>query len=143
MAEVQDRILNLINDGILSSIELISEKVGVSPEETVEIIEELIRTGKLEGHFSEDQKRFFKAEVKLSDAPAVPREVKEPDFIHYDTRPGKILILIGFMVLIIGGIGFFMFYDDVIAQERFSIISLFGVIIMMAGGYQIGSRKTP
>lgn len=143
MTEMHDHILKLIKEGTLSSIELISKKVGVTEEETIEIIEELIKVGKLDGHFSEDKKRFFKSDVKLSEAPAIPRDEKEPDFIHYNTRPGKILIIIGFITLLIGGIGLLVFQADILAQEQFSVIALFGIIIMMAGGYQIGSRKTP
>ncbi len=144
MSEVKDQIVKIITDGDLSSIQIISDRVGRTPEETIVAIQQLIAEGKLHGKVTDDGKRFFKEEVDISQRPVIEREKDDPDFLKFNPRPGLIVAVIGFVILLSGIIGYLSAADvDFEAQSFWAVVLFFGIAINMVGCYYLGTRRTP
>ena len=144
MSEAKDQIVKLIVEGDLSSIELIAGRVGLTFEETLGIIQELLSEGKLRGKITEDEKRFFRENVEVSSKPVVQHEEDTPPFMEFNPRPGQLTAIIGLVLLVIGLVGYFLTPPtDVYVANVFSGVLLIGIVIMSGGCYYLGTRKTP
>ena len=80
--------------------------------------------------------------MKVSVAPVISREDEQPGFLTYNTRPGKIIALIGFLVLA-GGLTFNTFVQDIQGQNFAAILILVGLLVFLIGLYWIARRGTP
>jgi hypothetical protein len=129
----------------ISSIQMMSERLGVGMEEVISLLNEMISEGSLEGQVTPDGLRFFREKVKVSEAPKIELRDEGPAFLKYNTRPGKIIAIMGFAVVIVGLGASYM------AAEAQSIIFLnasllllgIGFILMMLGGCQVSRRPAP
>ncbi|MHA1934558.1 MAG: hypothetical protein ACW97A_04705 [Candidatus Thorarchaeota archaeon] len=143
MGELKDNLVQLIETQDLSAIESMSKQLGIEEEEVRVLIEELLSEGRLEGRLTEDGTRFFKAKVEVSDAPIIPKEESEPEFLTYDIRPGKYTAIVG-MIIALGAIVMFMTAQGDLQIENFASILLgIGILVVLTGCYWIGRRKTP
>jgi hypothetical protein len=99
----------------------------------------------VEGHVTQDGQRFFRETVKVSEAPKIPVQQDVPDFMKYDARPGKIMVIIGFVLIFAGLVISFMSSESHSAFLLYeaAFLLLIGVILMMIGGCQISRRPTP
>ncbi|MGQ4912957.1 MAG: hypothetical protein ACP6KW_12365 [Candidatus Thorarchaeota archaeon] len=137
-----EKLIKLIVEENVSALQLMEDELGLSHDEVVDLIGRAVAEGKVRGTLSEDEQRFWKAEVKLSDAPVIPREEKEPDFLNYDTRPGKIIAIIGLLILIAGGL-ILSFAADTTEQDFGTVITFVGVAVLLIGLYIVSRRDTP
>ena len=64
MSEAKEQLVHFILDEDLSSIQLMSWRLGISQEEVRGILDELIGEGKLIGYISKDGARFFRHDLK-------------------------------------------------------------------------------
>jgi hypothetical protein len=142
MSDKRSDLVNLVMDENVSAIQILVDRLEITSEEVMELIEELVDEGKLNGSLTEDGKRFFKSEVKLSDAPTIEREEKPPSFLQFNRKPGIITVVIGFIILAAGLIinSFAVEYAE---QTLAGIVNFTGLIIIMGGFYWISLRKTP
>ena len=142
MNENKEKLVNLVIEHNVSAIMILSEKLKLDPEAVIELINELISEDKLHGMISEDSVRFFRSDPKVSDAPVIHRDDKLPEFLSYDTRPGKVIAIIGFIVLI--GAGLVGYYATDVNEENFAAILFFvGLAIFLIGLYMVTKRDTP
>jgi transposase-like protein len=142
--ETKQQIVKLVVERDLSSIELISEILGIDQEQTVAAILELVEEGQITGNLTSDQTRFFKAEVELSEKPVIPRKREEaPGFLDFDPRPGRIVAALGTIVFIVGIVGYLLFPDDFNLSNVFAVVMLIGIVLASCGCYYLGTRKTP
>ncbi|UCE11526.1 MAG: hypothetical protein JSW61_06230 [Candidatus Thorarchaeota archaeon] len=141
--EIKQKIVELVVERDLSSIELISDMLEIDEDVTLAAIQELLSEGQLKGNLTDDNTRFFKAEIDLSDKPVIPRESEEPDFLRFNPRPGRITASIGAVILIAGIVGYLLYQDDIALSSVFAIIMFIGVSITSCGCYYLGTRKTP
>ncbi len=126
----------------VSAIAILSEKLELDEEAIIELINELISEDKLHGMMSEDGARFFRSDAKVSDAPVIHRDDTMPEFLSYDTRPGKVIAIIGFIVLI--GAGLINYYSTDVTEENFAaILFLVGLAIFLSGLYLVTKKETP
>ncbi len=142
MNDVKEKLKHLIKVKKISAIQLLSEDIGLAEDEVIATIQEMIQEGILEGHFSDDNSRFF---LKL-DIPEPPTRTVEEEplpFMEYDTRPGKIVALLGLSVMIAGAILHAAVAGNELAENAFYIMSFIGVATMICGCYYIGRRPTP
>ncbi len=59
----------IINETGLSSVEAMSEQLGIDEKLTSNLLRDLVNEGAVAGHLTEDASRFFRTDVKQSDAP--------------------------------------------------------------------------
>ncbi|MHA2140309.1 MAG: hypothetical protein ACXADC_05335 [Candidatus Thorarchaeota archaeon] len=144
MTDTKTRLKSMVDDNI-SSIQMMGEKLGMELDDVVSLLNEMINEGMIEGHVTGDGLRFFREKVEVSKAPKIHAEDDVPDFLKYDTRPGKIIALIGFIVVIAGLV---VSYSASESQSAFllnaaALLLLAGVFLMMLGGYQVSRRPAP
>jgi len=137
-----EKLIKLIVEENVSALQLMEDELGLFHDEVLDLIRRAVAEGKVRGMLSEDERRFWKAEVKLSDAPVIPREEKEPDFLNYDARPGKIIAVMGLLILIAGGL-ILNFAADTTEQDFGTVIIFLGVTVLLIGSYVVSRRDTP
>ncbi|MHA1908219.1 MAG: hypothetical protein ACW98Y_13050 [Candidatus Thorarchaeota archaeon] len=143
MKDAKERLVHLVNKEDLSAIQLLAGEVGVSEEETRELLEETLREGLVDGYITEDGKRIFKNQIELSDKPTIKSEEQPPEFLSYNTTPGKVVAIIGFLIVIVGAI-VLTANSGIIYYENLGLLLLLaGSLITMFGGYWVGRLKTP
>ena len=142
MSEKKEKLINLVVKHNVSAIVTMSEKLEIEPEAVVELIDELISEGKLQGAITEDGKRFFRSNAKVSEAPVIEREEKIPEFLIYNTRPGYVIAIIG-AVILGGGAIVNINATDSTEQDFAAGLFLIGLLILFAGLYLVAKRKTP
>ncbi|MFW9908327.1 MAG: hypothetical protein ACFFEF_07110 [Candidatus Thorarchaeota archaeon] len=143
MSDMKETLVQLIMDHDISAIQILAEKIGADEDTTRSLLEELTAEGKLDGYLTEDGRRYFRAKVDVSHKPTITMKEPTPEFLSYNTRPGRIVAIIGFIIIIAGFVvlslsGGIMYYENL----GLSIL-LFGVMIALSGCYWIGRRKTP
>ncbi|MHA2424522.1 MAG: hypothetical protein ACXAEF_07025 [Candidatus Thorarchaeota archaeon] len=143
MIDMKERLVHLVNEEDLSAVQLLAGEIGIAEDDTRNLLEEILREGLIDGYLTEDGKRIFKNSVELSDKPSIKSEEKLPEFLSYNTTPGRIVAFIGIIICIVGGIllatsGGIIYYENL-----GTILLLAGAIITMLGAYWIGRLKTP
>jgi hypothetical protein len=120
----------------------LSERTGLKTDDVADLINELMSKGKLNGTLTEDSSRFFKSTVKVSDARVIPREEKLPEFLSYNTKPGKVTAIVGFLILASGGLATVLASD--LQEENFAALLIFvGLLVFLLGLYFIARRGSP
>ncbi|OLS22162.1 MAG: hypothetical protein ThorAB25_25930 [Candidatus Thorarchaeota archaeon AB_25] len=142
MLEKKDELIHLIMDENVSAIQTIVEELSLSSDEVIELISKLLETGELKGTLAEDGQRFFKSDVKLSEAPSIERDDAPPSFMTFNTRPGRVTIIIG-VIVFIGGVIVNAFAGDMVVQNFAALLMLIGLLITISGLYCISRRETP
>jgi len=142
MSAKTDKLVNLIVEHNVSAIITMSEKLKIEPETVIESINELISEGKLQGTITEDEKRFFRSDAKVSDAPVIERDETMPEFLSYNTRPGYAIAIIGAIVLI-GGVSVSVIATDSNEQNLGAGLFLIGMFILFVGLYLVARRNPP
>ncbi len=142
MHDKKEKIVSLIMKHNVSAIAILSENLELDQEAVIELINELISENGLHGMVSEDGVRFFRSDAKVSDAPVIHREDHLPEFLSYDSRPGKVIAIIGFIILI--GAGLVTNYATDITEENFAAgLFLVGLVIFLGGLYLVTKKDTP
>ena len=142
MTDIKDQLIHLIEEKDISSIYLMSTKLSVDEENIKELLNELVQEGQLNGFMTEDEQRFFKTEVDVSQKPIIPRNNKEPDFLSYDTKPGTIIFIIGFVIVMVGLLGVNIF-QDIEMQNVITVMLFIGLAVTTSGCFLLSKYKTP
>ncbi len=142
MTNEKDRLTDFIMERDISSIQLLASNLLTDEDTVRNLLADLILEGKLDGYITEDGKRFFKNQVPVHHS----KESKSddlPEFMKYNTAPGRFLAFIGVMIMILAGILLSLF-PRIIYYENLGVTLLFvGLAITLFGCYYIGRRKTP
>ncbi|NHJ15294.1 MAG: hypothetical protein EAX95_16555 [Candidatus Thorarchaeota archaeon] len=141
MSEIKQAIRDLIEDNV-SAIQIMSNKTGVTENDVVALLQEMLVEGYVKGHLSDDGKRFFREDAKVSDRPVVTVEETPPPFMRYDARPGKVAAFFGLLIFTFGAI-LLSLAQDFAEQNLATSIMLVGMIVILLGCYQIGRRNAP
>ncbi len=142
MSEKKDEMIELIMNQSVSGIQILTDRLEITSDEVIELINELLEEGELKGTLTEDGTRFFKSEVKLSAAPTIGRDDDQPDFMTFNARPAIVTMIVGFIIIVLGLI-VNVFALDVVEQSFAAILIFFGLMIFFAGLYLLSRRKTP
>jgi len=142
MSEKKGELLDLIMNQNVSAIQTLADRLEITSDEVIELINTLLEEGTIKGTLTEDGVRFFRSEIKLSAAPTIPRDESPPDFMNFNTRPGRGTAIFGF-ILIAAGLIVNANALDVIEQNFAALLILFGMLFVMSGLYCISRRKTP
>lgn len=142
MDEKKKKLVSLIVEHNVSALVILSEKLELDQEAVTELINELVSANELHGMISEDGVRFFRSDAKVSDAPIIHHDDKLPEFLSYDTRPGKAIAIIGFIVLI--GASLVNYYATDVIEGNFAAgLFLVGLVIFLGGLYLVTKKDTP
>ena len=140
---MKEKIVHLVTVNDLSSVQMISSELGIPEEEVRTLLTELTEEGTVDGHLTEDGKRYFRHDTKISEAPVIHREKGVPDFMKFDTRPGKIAVIFGLALAAIGAYGLVLAGDDLQMENLSAVLTLIGVVVTIAGSFYLTMRKTP
>ena len=143
MTNTREKLVHLVTIDDLSSVQMFSGELGISQEEVRILLTELTEEGTLKGYLTEDGKRYFKRDAKISEAPVMPREETVPDFLKFDTRPGKIAAVFGLILAAIGAYGLVNAGDNLQMENFSAVLTLIGAVVAMAGGFYLTMRKAP
>ena len=99
---LEEKLENLVNYEGYSSILFISERLDVNQETVLELLQKLIDAGKIQGTLSSDNTRFFKSEVKISSAPALPHQEPVVTVVKPNVKLGLYAIVAGIVIISVG-----------------------------------------
>jgi hypothetical protein len=143
MNELKDRLVNLVVNEDISSIELMCRELELDDDKTRSMLEELCQEGRINGYITEDGRRFFRRDIEVSPLPTIHQEESMTNLGTYDSRPGKVTAIIG-LILVIIGYSMLWIMGSVLSLENVaSAILLVGLAFLLGGCYWIGSHKTP
>lgn len=142
MDDKKDLLVGLVIDENVSALQTMQDELDLSHEEVTSLLTELLKEGRINGKISDDGQRFWKSDARVSSAPAIPHDDELPDFMKYDTRPGKGLSIIGCIIDIIAFV--LLTYATTTAQSDMGAILFFiGLIILLVGLYLVSRRDSP
>jgi hypothetical protein len=139
----KDHLAHMVKDENLSSIEVMSDEVGVSQDEVRTMLRELLEQGVLKGRITEDGMRFFQDGVRVSEHPSIPTKEEEPEFMKFNTRPGRYAAEAGLAVVVISYLTMAIFGGNMDVENVAVGMIFVGFLLMAAGCYYVGRRKTP
>jgi len=144
MSDAKSQLKQMIENNI-SSIQLMGERLGIGMVDVVSLLNEMIAEGSAEGHFTSDGRRFFRKDVEVSKAPKIEMSDEDPNFLKYDSRPGRIITIIGLVIVLIGmGVSYFAAESQSLTLLDAAIVAIgIGILLMIIGGYQVSQRPTP
>ncbi|MFW9981531.1 MAG: hypothetical protein ACFFE3_06425, partial [Candidatus Thorarchaeota archaeon] len=136
------RLCQIVRESKISSIEKLSNLVGAQEEEAMQALQELVSEGSLNGSFTEDGRRFFLSDIRVSSAPIVGPADLGLEIEVKDTKLAKSVFIIG-LVLIVSGyiIRGLTGIDELIQNVGFGILMI-GLATLIAG-WMMFSRKNP
>ena len=140
---MREKLVHLITVDDLSSVQMFSSKLGISQEEVRILLTELTQEGTLDGYLTEDEERYFRHDAKVSEAPVIHRKEGIPDFMKFDTRPGRIAAIFGLALATIGAYGLMNAGDNLEMENISAVLTLIGVVVTIAGAFYLTMRKTP
>jgi len=143
MEDLKSRVRDLVVNEDLSAVVLISQRLGVDEDSVRGAVREMIAEGVLSGYLTPDGSRFFRSDLRVSSAPALPHENQEPAFLRYNSRPGKAVAAIGFCIVLAGYLLLWLGSGNMTLQNYGLGLMLLGIVVAICGCYQVGSRKTP
>ena len=125
----------------VSSVDMLSSQLGLSPEKTQEILLDLVEEGKLDGKLSPDGARFFRSDVKTSDAPTIG-SAPELELKKQDARAGILVMISGIVMYIMGNLLVNINIEFEILWNLGSSLVFAGPLVLIAGLFYI-SRMNP
>ena len=142
MSDKKDELIDLVMNQNVSGIQILADRLKISTEEVIELINELLEDGKLNGTLTEDGSRFFKSDVKLSAAPTIEREDAPPSFMDFNVKPAIATAVLG-VIIIVFGLVINAITIDVVEQNFAAVLIFVGLMVLLAGLYIISRRNTP
>ena len=139
MAEKKQELVRLVNEENVSAIVLLADMLDLTNDEVRALIEESMKEGSIKGSLTDDGQRFFKSEIIVSEAPVIRSDDSLPDFMTFDTRPGRITSIIGLIIVAIGVV----IFSGLGLQDLGAIIVFVGVFVLFSGLFCLSRRKTP
>jgi hypothetical protein len=138
--KIEDPVVEAIERYKMSSISIIASHIEKDEEVVLETIKDYISSGVLTGKLSEDETRFFKSDVKVSDAPVVRSNKESVELVQPDTSVGKYLMLTGIISIISGLVLRSLTGITLALTNMGTSLTLVGFIIL-ASGWLFISRK--
>ena len=140
--DLKTRLCQIIIESKISSIEKLSNLAGAEEEEAVQALHELVSEGSLNGKFTEDGKRFFLSDIKVSSAPVIGPVDLGLEIEVKDTKLAKSVFILGLVLMVSGYIiRGLTNVSELIQNVGFGILMV-GLVTLIAG-WMMFSRKNP
>jgi len=126
-----------------SSLEMICEQAGIDEDSTRELLQELVKDGSIDGSFSEDGRRFYLSNAKISDAPVIMRNDEVLEIKKESSKKVKTVGLLGFFTVILGLVfrGLTVIHQG---MENVGVaLLMIGLVVMTAGCIQFSRINPP
>jgi len=133
----------MILDDDLSSVEAMSAELGIDQDEVRVMLQDLLTQGGLKGRITQDGKRFFREDVRVSDKPAIPRQEEEPAFLRFNTKPARYVAEAGLVILVASYATLILMRGNAGLESIAILAMVLGLGLLLGGCYYIGLRKTP
>jgi hypothetical protein len=140
--EVDDPIVDAIERYKMSSISMIASHLEMEDEAVLNRIKELVSDGTLAGKISEDETRFFKSDVKVSEAPIIRSNDESVEIVHPDTSVGKYMMLTGIASIVSGLILRSLTGITLALTNMGTSLTLVGFIVLAAGWLYISRKES-
>ncbi len=134
-------LMELVEKNV-SSIDMLSSQLGIPPEETQKMLLDLVAEGKLTGKLTADGSRFFRSDVKTSDAPTIV-SAPELEIGRQDARPGFFIMLSGIILFVIGNLLVNMTAEFRTLWSLGSALLFAGPLVLIAGLFYISKKNPP
>ncbi len=134
-------LMDLVEKNV-SSIDMLSSQLDMSTEETQKMLLQLVDEGKLAGKLTADGSRFFRSDVKTSEAPIIPSS-PEPEIEKKGTKPGIFIILSGFILFVVGNLLVNLNIEFSILWGLGSALLLAGPLVLIAGLIYVSKMNPP
>jgi hypothetical protein len=141
MSETKEKLIQFIIEDDISSIQIMSRRLGITEDDVRELLDELSGDGILIGYISKDGQRFFRHDLKQPRKESKATDDYVPEYVKFDTRPGIIISIVGIIILIVSA--FFYTSTDLGLIFISSITMLLGVSIFLIGCYCISMKRSP
>ncbi|MHA2021263.1 MAG: hypothetical protein ACW98J_09250 [Candidatus Thorarchaeota archaeon] len=140
----RDSVVDLVDlvERNVSSIDMLSSQLGISPEETQKLLLDLVREGRLAGKLTTDGARFFRSDVKTSDAQTIA-SAPELEFEKQDAKPGIFIMLSGIVLFIIGNLLVNTSVEFGTLWGVGSALLLGGPLVLIAGLFYVSKMNPP
>lgn len=143
MSAQKERLAKLVMDEDLSSVVILSTRLGMGEDEVRLMLQQLVTEGVLKGRLTPDGQRFFRGDLRVSSRATVSSPEEEPAFMRYNSRPGKYAAVVGLIVVVSGYVVLTLGHGGMGAETRGIAVMLLGLFILILGCYYVGRRKTP
>ncbi|MBD3408276.1 MAG: hypothetical protein GF411_19290 [Candidatus Lokiarchaeota archaeon] len=131
----KDKLVNLIKTSSMSSIDIMSERLEISVEETLALIHEAIDEGLIQGTITEDESRFYRTDIDESSEPSSQKEI---EILKISSPVGKYVIIIGFASFIAGQV--LVRLEDIAFSYDLGASLVVGSLFIIALGMFFASR---
>ena len=140
-AELKDLVLNLIENN-MSSISLIAEQLEIDEDLVRALVIDAVDDGRLSGHLSPDETRFYRTDIKMPTTSSSPKEE-----FQMPTAPSLLIpkaILGGGIGLFIAGQILIRFVEAETTMYNISTMLVFGglvtIILGLCSFSKVGSK---
>jgi hypothetical protein len=140
-AESTVNLVDLVERNV-SSIDMLSSQTGLSPEETQKMLLELVEEGKLSGRLTSDGSRFYRSDVKTSDAPTIA-STPETVIVKKDTRPGILIMISGIIMFLAGNLLVNLNVEFSTLWNIGSAVIFLGPLVLIAGMLYVSRLNPP
>ncbi|MBN2230850.1 MAG: hypothetical protein JW779_14780 [Candidatus Thorarchaeota archaeon] len=141
MVDRKEMLIKLVMERDISSIQVMADDLLTDEDTIRNLLEELVSEGKLKGYITADGRRFFRRDVSPPSKELKHEDV--PEFMKYNTAPGKYTALIGIIIMIVAGTLLSLFSGIIYYENMGVSLLLIGIAITLTGCCYIGRRKTP
>jgi hypothetical protein len=129
---IEEELVNLINYEGYSSVLFISERLDVDQDTVIELLQKLVNAGELQGFMSSDNTRFYKSEVKISTAPALPNHEPIVTVEKPSVKIGLYVIILG-IIIISTGFLLPMFIMEMAESSSNAVLIMSGFATLLGG----------
>lgn len=143
MSAQKERLAKLVIDEDLSSVVILSTRLGAGEDEVRLMLQQLVNEGALKGRLTPDGQRFYREDLRVSGRPMIPSHEEEPAFMRFNSRPGKYAAVAGFIIVVLGYVVLTLGQGDMGAETRGIVLMFLGLFVLIVGCYSVGRRKTP
>ncbi len=136
------KLHDLVSIYKMSSIEMISEQIGLDEETTKEYLQELVEEGSISGSISADGTRFFLSGITISSTPTVPHEEIPMVTGFHSSRQALAITLTGLIMIIAGSITRGLASIDFRFDNVGTAVFMMGLLILIVG-WVLYSKANP
>ncbi|MHA1934324.1 MAG: hypothetical protein ACW97A_03490 [Candidatus Thorarchaeota archaeon] len=136
-------LLELVVDGRLSSVHIMSTQLNTDDDTIVLYLEDLIREGQVSGVLSLDKSRFFRSDLEVSKAPVIASITEEPIIEKKDSGISKYVAIAGIILIVTSAVSLNLTLGTAFFEDFFRVFFMISLAILIAGCIGISMKNPP